>query len=288
MSFYVMNVANELIAIVEQVSRQIEIPPIRHLHIPPAVDNPDIDAEFGLIGLEDGSVGFFYAWLGDTLRRLRTELDRDGIVGESALALAKRYGSEDEMERSVGLGAINAISQHVFRRADVDLTVTANSMGGLQLSRADHVGMVGLFPSLARRLSRDGVRLTVVERKTKALTSQERYTVTLDPAQLQACNKVLCTASTLLNNTLDEILEHCRSAERIALIGPTAGCLPDPLFKRGVDIVGGSRVASLAPLLEKLGSGLGWGDLVEKYTIAGEHYPGVEALLASIAPAPVS
>lgn len=277
-----MNIADELIALVERVSRTIEIPPIRHLYIPALVDDPGIDAEFGVIGLEDGSTGFFYAWLGETLHRLRTELNRGGVVRESALALAKRYASEDEVERSIGLGAINAISQHVLRRAGYELNVTADSMGGLRFTGADHVGMVGLFPSLARRLGRDGVRLTVVEKTAKARMEGEPFTITMDPEQLQSCNKVLCTASTLLNNTLDEILSYCTSAERIALIGPTAGCLPDPLFKRGVNIVGGSSVAKLDPLLDKLRCGQGWGDLVTKYTIASEQYPGIEALLASI------
>ena len=33
--------------------------------------------------------------------------------------------------------------------------------------------------------------------------------ITLDPSELSTCNKVLCTSTTVLNNSLDNILSHC-------------------------------------------------------------------------------
>ena len=45
-----------------------------------------------------------------------------------------------------------------------------------------------------------------------------------------------------MNNSLDEILAHCSLAAFVSIIGPTAGYFPDPLFARGVDVVGGRVV----------------------------------------------
>lgn len=275
-----MSISTDVLAMVEEVSRRVEIPPVRHLHIPPLKRNPSMDAEFGLIALEDGSAGFFYAWLGDTLERMRVELDRDALVHESAFELSTRFASNDEVERTVGLGAINAISQHVFRRAGYQPALTTASMGRLTFAAKDHVGMVGLFPSLARRLARDGIRLTVIEKKSNAV--EDGFRVSLDPTELEKCNNVLCTASTLLNDTLDEILTHSLAAKHIALIGPTASCLPDPVFARGVDVVGGSVVLDLDALLERLCHHEPWGPSVCKYTIARSEYPGFAALLSRL------
>lgn len=275
-----MSISTDIIAMVEEVSRRIAIPPVRHLHIPPLERNPSMDAEFGLIALEDGSAGFFYAWLGDTLERMRVELNRDNLVRESAVELSTRFASNDEVERTIGLGAINAVSQHVFRRAGYQPALTTTSMGRLTFAPKDHVGMVGLFPSLARRLTRDGIRLTVIEKRSDA--AGDGFRVTLDPTELEKCNKVLCTASTLLNDTLEEILTRSHAAERIALIGPTASCLPDPVFARGVDIVGGSVVLDLDALLERLCHDEPWGESVCKYTIARREYPGFAALLSRL------
>ena len=46
--------------------------------------------------------------------------------------------------------------------------------------------------------------------------------VSLDPARLRPCNKVLCTSTTILNNSLDEILSYCAPQAFVSIIGPTA------------------------------------------------------------------
>jgi uncharacterized protein (DUF4213/DUF364 family) len=91
---------------------------------------------------------------------------------------------------------------------------------------------------------------------------------------------VLVTGSTLMNDTLDGVLACCDKNARVALIGPTAACLPDPLFERGVDVVGSSTVLNLARLRPRLEMGESWGSAVTKYCICREDYPGIHHLLA--------
>ena len=138
--------------------------------------------------------------------------------------------------------------------------------------------MVGFFPPLVRRLVERGIDLTVIEKQEKFATAEEGCRVSFDPADLERCNKVLCTASTLLNKSIEEILAHCDPAARVAVIGPTAGCLPDPLFERGVDILGGSVVRNPALLMERLRKGEEWGESVGKYCIRRADYPGWKRL----------
>jgi len=67
-----------------------------------------------------------------------------------------------------------------------------------------------------------------------------------------------------MNNTLDEILGHCSPDAFVSVIGPTAGYFPDPLFARGVDVVGGRVVKSGAPFLRLLAERKRWGDVTLK------------------------
>ena len=76
------------------------------------------------------------------------------------------------------------------------------------------------------------------------------------------------------------VLASCRGASYFGIIGPGAGCLPDPLFKRGVSTMGGARVVALEAVIAALTAGKRWGDGVEKYCIERDRYAGVEQLLS--------
>ena len=52
--------------------------------------------------------------------------------------------------------------------------------------------------------------------------------MTLDSSVLGSCDKVLITASTLLNDTLDQVLAQCKKSAKIALVGPTASGFSEP------------------------------------------------------------
>lgn len=277
-----MSFTADIETLMGDVARQIDLPAVREILVPKRESNPCKDAEFALIMLEDGSAGFFYVWLGDTLQRLGG-LHASDFIGCDPLLLIEKLTDQRPEQRALALGAVNAVSQHVMRRAGLTLSA-AGSMGELSFGPEDHVGMVGLFPSLARRLAERGVALSVVEKRPHLLDASSGFSVSLDPAVLATCNQVLITGSTLLNDTLDEILTHCQSAEHVALIGPTASCLPDLLFERGVHAVGGSVVLELESLRVRLGEDGGWGNAVQKYVLRRDDYPGVEALLSKIRP----
>jgi uncharacterized protein (DUF4213/DUF364 family) len=66
---------------------------------------------------------------------------------------------------------------------------------------------------------------------------------------------LIITGVTLVNHTLESILEAARPDAEIAVIGPTASLLPDALFARGVRVVGGVWVKKPDQLLDVLAAG---------------------------------
>jgi uncharacterized protein len=269
------SVKSELIRLVEAVSS--DIPLIKQVYMPEPKPSPDKDSEFGIVVLEDDSCGLYYAWMGEAQTGMNERYADTNFTGMSPLDLMQYFKSEHEADRSLGLAAINAISQSVFRQSNYHLDTASNSMGELDFGENDHVGMIGFFPSLVRRLREQNIRVSVIEKKSHLVQSDELVNVTLDASELLTCNKILSTASTLLNDSIDEILEYTMSAEVVVVVGPTAGFFPDPLFKRGVSAVGGSMIVDVDLAISRLSSEQGLGDAARKYVIKKKDYPGASS-----------
>lgn len=274
-------VKSELAQLARRAAAAIELPRVSQVYIP----EPDIEqshTEFGVIVLTDGSAGLYYAWLGESQQGMGSRFREQDFKGRSPLELMAWYESSDEAECSIGLATINAVTRCIYQRAGYELPTAGNTMGNLDFRPADHIGMVGYFPSLVKRLREQGIRLTVVEKKTKFMETGELVNVTPDPERLRGCNKVIVTAATLLNDSIDVILGHTTEARQLVVVGPTAGFFPDPLFAHGATAIGGTEIIRPYRLIERLKSDQGMGDTAHKSLITKEDYPGFDALLENI------
>lgn len=287
-----MTIADDYLGLIDRIADSVVLPPIREIHIAPHQPGPgnssleknglDKSSKFGAMVLDDDTVGLTYVDLNDAMRDLQSRPERYDLVGYSPVEAARLYAGESGWQRCLGMAAINAISQHVLKRSHYALTESANTMGLLEIEAGDHVGMVGYFPPLVEQIRALQVPLTVIELDEKWLQQENGFEVTLDPGRLTQCNKILCTGTILVNQTLDAVLAHSKGATALYLIGPTVGCLPDPLFKRGVTAVGGRQVVDCDRLIELWRTRQPWRLASLRYTIAGVEYPGFETLLRKI------
>jgi uncharacterized protein (DUF4213/DUF364 family) len=279
-----VSIRTELISLAQRIAAGIELPGVRRLYIPEPHPHENRHTEFGVVELADGAAGLYYAWLGESQQGMRERYRPEDLTGSAALDLVALLERDNDADRSLGLAAVNALSQGLFRRAGYRPPAAPDSMAALAPAGGDHLGMVGYFPSLVERLRRQEVRVTVIEKKQRFQEySDARIRVTPDPDALRGCNKVLITASTILNDSIDGILDQCRDAGSITVVGPTAGFLPEPLFERGVSAVGGTEVLDAAAVIEHLRADSGLVDCTRKYLIEKNSYPGIEALLDNLA-----
>jgi hypothetical protein len=93
---------------------------------------------------------------------------------------------------------------------------------------------------------------------------------------------VVSTCTVMLNDTLDAMLAACRTARQFSIVGPTAGCIPDPLFALGVDAIGGRRVVDTEGFRDAFCNGKRWGSFTCNYVIVRQDYPGIDRLLERI------
>lgn len=277
-----MDVAHELLALLERFGARAALPKVRGLLLPPSAVPTSIAGEFCAIELEDGSLGLSYVLLDESSRRLVAQGgDRSlGLEGADALAVARWFSDEPPgARRALGFAAVNALTRCLFDRAGFLPGPSGDSIGMLAPRAADHIGMIGLFPPLVKSIVDAGAKLTVVELRGDLAGEREGYRVTTDRNELATCNKVIATSTLLLNGTLDAMLASCSKAHSFALIGPGAGCLPDPLFTRGVTLVGGTWITDREAFRAALATGSSWTAAARKVAIRRADYPGFEALL---------
>ena len=274
-----MSVAAEMIALLEHAAERRPWPRVRALHLPPRPTPGDLRGEFCALELDDESLGLSYVLLGDTWAELTRQRQRLPVAGRDALDVARGYDSTDALERTVGFAAVNALTRCLFQRAGFAPGSSGDSIGNLDPQPGESVGMIGYFAPLVPRITARGARVVVVELRADLVGERDGVRVTLDAGELDACSKVLATGTLLLNDTLDAMLVHTRRARRVALVGPSVGCPPDPLFARGVTLLGGSWIIDPAAYVEALLSGASTSAMARKSSLTPTQYPGWDVLV---------
>lgn len=277
-----MSFATELLDHLERIAGAMAMPRVVALHLPPVAAAGSKGGEFCAVELDDGSIGLSYVMLDDTLARLVEASPSAGLAGAGALELARQYVLGSGPMRTLGFAAVNALTRSFFDRAGYRPPASGDSIGGLDPLPGEHIGMIGLFRPLVGTVIAAGARLTVLELREELVGEQAGFRVTLDPDDIADCPKVLSTSTILLNDTLDQVLASCRAARRLVLVGPSAGCVPDPLFDRRVTLLGGTWIEDGSGFVSRFVAGESWSGCATKFALSTTVYPGFECLLARL------
>jgi len=112
---------------------------------------------------------------------------------------------------------------------------------GLQVRPADRVGMIGYIPPVAEQLTQMGARVTIFD-KGLTVSGGEGAAQVLDmsrqPEILPQCDLMIITGTTLINGSIDNLLDLCQKAREIVLVGSSTPMLAEA-FR-------GTRVTALA------------------------------------------
>jgi uncharacterized protein (DUF4213/DUF364 family) len=271
-----MSLKEEFQKMVTGLSTRFTIPAIEDIFLPPFhKGGQPKDAQFMALSLEGGAAGVSFVLLPDENRAAYSALTSTDFSGKNPLEFTLGFGSDDPVKEMLSLAAINAICQHVMRETDYAIDEATDSMGLLSISAGDRIGMVGFFFGLIKTIKQAGAELVVVEKNEAYIQKYPDLHVTLDPSELSTCNKILCTSTTIFNNSLDEILSHRLADAFVSIIGPTAGYFPDPLFARGVDVVGGRVIKDGPAFLQQLTEKKRWGEATRRTCFQKKAYVSI-------------
>jgi uncharacterized protein (DUF4213/DUF364 family) len=175
------------------------------------------------------------------------EIPRSANCGKRAEALLEDLVSgTGAVERALGLAAANALIHPAIPRQEED------TIGLMKLRPGERVAMVGLFRPIVPRIEATGVTLSVIERDTPEI---ERRDI------LGACSVAIITATTLLNGTLEGILNELGKPRHVALMGPSTPLCEEIFRATPVTHLGGSAIVDGAAVLQVIAEGGGTPDM---------------------------
>jgi uncharacterized protein len=163
----------------------------------------------------------------------------------SSRQLALLAQSDTALLRSIGFATINAlISHHPEMWEDLNAEQVLADQGKDKV-----VALIGSFPFISRLRSEVG-ELIVLEQNP----GNDELPASSAPNILPQADVVAITGMTLINQTLDGLLQHCRPDSKVMILGPTTPLSP-LLFKKNIHMLSGAVVEKIEPVLQAVCQG---------------------------------
>jgi uncharacterized protein (DUF4213/DUF364 family) len=182
--------------------------------------------------------------MGDLIHDLKVR-DAGHLHRKSARELAEWARSNNPLERSIGVAAINSLLP-----VDEGAAVEINAGEVLaRRARGRSVAIVGHFPFIEklRPLLKE---LWVIEQRPVEGEHPDMEAAEIIPQ----AEVVALTGSALINGTLDGLLSLCSPTALVMVLGPSTPLSP-VLFDHGATILSGARVVDEAAALRTIGQG---------------------------------
>lgn len=189
--------------------------------------------------------GLASTWLAGSVHNHRPARDVGLLHLKSARELAELVLSENLLEASIGLAAINSLIA-----VDVSQAVEINAVDVIiQHGQGKKVVLVGHFPFIPKLRQAAG-NLWVLEQHPEEGEFPAEAAADLIPQ----ADVVAITSSTLINHTLEGLLAYCRPQALVMLLGPSTPLSP-VLFNHSIDMLAGSKVVDEAAVLRTVSQG---------------------------------
>lgn len=160
-------------------------------------------------------------------------------VGAASI-LAWLIEKDNPRQKALALATANALIRQ--DRCDA----IGDALDLIKLIPADQVVMVGRFTPLIERIGPVTASLTILEKdadKGPLLTKRERVDA------LKNATVALITATTLLYDSLEEILADLGKPRHVVLLGPSTPMLPEIFIDTPIHHLGGVRIADAGGIL---------------------------------------
>lgn len=183
------------------------------------------------------------------------------LQGRRAAELIEAAFSDHGIRRAVGIATVNALADLCWQRRPhpaVELRAGADAFDATEFRPGDNVVVVGAFVPFLKELKRRRQPFLVLEQDPATLKPAELPF--FRPAEMArdivpGADVLLITGSTLVNNTLEDLLGFARPEARVTIVGPTVGMLPGAFLARGADILGCVRITAPDAFLDLLAEG---------------------------------
>lgn len=208
-----------------------------------------VGATYLAVRLDDGRVGLSAVPRADIPPECPPFPPQATLIGSGAAStLAWLIEKGSPRKKAIALATANALIRQ--DRCDA----FGDAFARIGMTPADRVVMVGRFQPLVERIAATGASLTILEKdeaRGLVLGERERREV------LQEATLALITATTLLYDSLEEILDSLGGSRHNVLLGPSTPMLPDIFTGTPIHHLGGVRILDVAGVLRIVSAGGG-------------------------------
>ncbi|HOG08628.1 MAG: DUF364 domain-containing protein [Syntrophales bacterium] len=208
-----------------------------------------IGSTYLAVCLDDGALGLSAVPRAEVPLKIETLPPPPSLAGENASAVLAWLNEPGRPRRkAVALALANALIRQ--DRSDAE----GDALDLIRLTPDDRVVMVGRFSPLIEKVQVTGAALTILEKdadKGLVLAGRERGAV------LRSATVALITATTLLYDSLEEILDDLGGARHVTVLGPTTPMLAGLFSGTPVHHLGGVRVTDAGRILAIVAAGGG-------------------------------
>jgi len=188
------------------------------------------------------------------------------ITGKKVLELIE-FPNKNTIIQSLKVAVINAISSKLLELNQYKVLRNTDPIELIDLNSNKTITIVGAFQSYIDKISNTPNRLFVLEFNKEALMGNDKrfFVPAHDYAKvLPTSDIVIITGLTIVNNTLDNLLEVIKPETMVIVTGPSSSFIPEVLFANNVKIIGAIKTTN-PELMLKVVSEAGAGYHTFKY-----------------------
>jgi len=202
------------------------------------------------VQLEDGRTGVAYTLGKETMRGCSALGALRPMVGKSAGDFLRLLESRDPLESVLGLATANALANVAPSRG-----FRGDVLDALNPLPLDKVGMIGYFGPLVPTLEFKVAELEIFDEHSESegpirpAAEAHEY--------LSTCDIALITSTTIINNTIDQLLESASRCRETVLLGSSTPLLAEAFVDTPVTILSGITVDDSAGILRVISEACG-------------------------------
>lgn len=202
----------------------------------------------------------------------------DKLQGKKVSYFLERMKNDTALNKTLGIATINALASTCYKKGLLDYKVDINKdpFDNLDIKGNSKTVVVGALVPYFKYLIRENKEFTILELDKTTLKGEELNHFVQSPSKeadekVKEADYLVVTGTTLINDTIDHLLSLANNDCEIVVVGPTVSMMPQAMFNRGVNHVGGVLVTDIDKLLDVIaeaGSGYHFfGKYAEKISI---------------------
>ncbi len=208
------------------------------------------------IKLSDNSYGLAGSHISQDSQAYRDKRDFDNfstnnIIGKSINELLS-VKKETAIISGLRVAALNALSAKIIKN-NFKIIENKDPIDMINIANYNNITIVGAFQSYIRKLKERNKNFSVLELDKNALRKEDyKYFAKAETYKevFEKSDLIIITGSTLVNNTLSNLLKNISKEKTVIITGPSGSIVPDVLFENGVDIIGATNIIDSEKMFE--------------------------------------